>query len=269
MNPLISIIVPNYNNSKYIETCLNSIIRQTYENIEVIVVDDCSTDNSVEIINKIKKYENRINLIINKKNLKVSRTRDIGIKKSRAEWVTTLDSDDVYISDRKLEKEIIVLEKMRYRKSVIAYSGIVIINKKGKKIKKVMNDTNKIEGYIYEKIMTRSCAIPRDFIFSKYLYYKIGGYNVNIPIYEDWDLKIRLAKEAEFVFSGIDGIGYRKHNNGLSSVNKKEHRKWILNVFDRNVGDNKKKEELRKILIRNINTKIYNVLFNKTSGKCN
>ena len=112
MKYLVSIIVPMYNSEKYIVRCIDSLLEQSYENIEIIVVDDGSSDNSVEII---KKYnDNRIN-IYQKRNEGVSATRNLGIEKSNGDFLLFVDSDD-YVS-----KDIVkvMLDKVNNKNSMI------------------------------------------------------------------------------------------------------------------------------------------------------
>lgn len=90
---LISIIVPIYNTDKYLEKCINSILNQTYTNIEIILVDDGSTDKSGEICDKYEKNDNRIK-VIHKKNGGSSDAKNVGIKISRGEYIGFIDSDD-------------------------------------------------------------------------------------------------------------------------------------------------------------------------------
>jgi len=91
--PLISIIIPVYNKEKYIEGCLNSVLNQTYKNLEVIVVDDGSTDNSLQIIQQKAKHENRLK-IITQNNLGRSRARNVGINASTGKYLLMVDADD-------------------------------------------------------------------------------------------------------------------------------------------------------------------------------
>ncbi len=90
---LISIIIPVYNVSKYLPQCLDSVINQTYENIEIIIVNDGSTDNSLEICEKYRSQDSRIK-IIDKKNEGLSSARNAGIKAASCEWISFVDSDD-------------------------------------------------------------------------------------------------------------------------------------------------------------------------------
>lgn len=248
----LSIIVPNYNNSQYISKCLDSVVNQTYKNLEIIIIDDCSTDNSIEIIKKYQKFDSRIKFLVNEINYGVSKTRDIGINHATSEWITTLDSDDYYYCNEKIEKEMRIILDNNF-KDTIVYSGIVHVDSSCEVITKIMNSKNTKVGNLFEDIITRNCAIPRDFIFSKKLYEDVGGYDYDIPLYEDWDLKIRLSKEARFFFTGLDGIAYRRHQNGLSSTNQERHKKWVSFIFKKNTKDIDNKYELETNLRKNFN----------------
>ena len=98
----ISVIVPVYNSEKYIEKCIESIINQTYRNIEIIFINDGSTDESLNIIHKYKKLDNRIK-VINQSNSGVSAARNKGIKNSIGDYITFVDSDD-HIDSKMIDK---------------------------------------------------------------------------------------------------------------------------------------------------------------------
>ena len=104
---LISIIIPIYNNEEFIPRCLDSVINQTYKQIEIVIINDGSTDESLNIINKYKKIDTRIK-VIDKKNEGVSVARNIGIDNSTGEYITFVDADDWLELDaiEKLYKEI-------------------------------------------------------------------------------------------------------------------------------------------------------------------
>ena len=92
--PLISVIVPVYNVEKYLKKCVNSITSQTYENLEILLVDDGSTDLSGQICNEFEKNDARIK-VIHKKNGGLSNARNVGIEKAQGKYLMFVDSDDV------------------------------------------------------------------------------------------------------------------------------------------------------------------------------
>ena len=111
MNDLVTIIMPSYNASKYIQTSINSIQNQTYSNWELIVVDDCSTDNTIEIVKKFN--DSRIRLYVNEKNSGAAISRNKALREAKGKWIAFLDSDDVWLPE-KLEKQVRFMEENEY-----------------------------------------------------------------------------------------------------------------------------------------------------------
>ena len=99
--PLISVVLPVYNVENYLEKCLNSVVKQTYKNIEIIIVNDGSLDSSIDICNKYANKDSRIK-VFTKPNGGLSDARNFGIKKSMGEFITFIDSDD-YVTDDYVE----------------------------------------------------------------------------------------------------------------------------------------------------------------------
>ena len=131
----ISIIIPNYNKEKYIEKCVDSVLKQSYMPKEIIIVDDCSTDNSRRIIEKLAKENESIKLIYPKTNGGVSKARNLGLQNASYDYVTFIDSDDFYINVDKLKnemKQLKLLEKKGYQG--LAYSTTVLVDEDGKVI---------------------------------------------------------------------------------------------------------------------------------------
>lgn len=99
MNALVSIITPTYNSTKYIRETIKSVQDQTYQNWEMIIVDDCSTDNTVQIIKEIQKPDSRIQLILSSVNSGPAISRNKGIEKAKGKYMTFLDADDIWFHD--------------------------------------------------------------------------------------------------------------------------------------------------------------------------
>lgn len=233
---VISVVIPNYNNGKYLSECIESVLSQSYANKEIIIIDDCSTDNSREIITRYAVVkENNIQPIFNKKNLGISGNRHKGIKAARGKYITTLDSDDMFDSSFKLEKEYELIKKFESQgEDVIAFSNIRLVFNDGTE-KVVGNESNICEGMIFDKMLVRKCFIPRDFLMKKALYLNTGGYDPTFEIYEDWDLKLRLSAKYEFYYTGLPGIVYRRHGEGLSSAEASKHISYLRKAFIQNL----------------------------------
>ena len=100
----IDIIIPNYNKSQYLEECINSVVSQTFKNWKLYIVDDFSTDNSLQVIDKYNTVNN-INIIKLKKNKGPAFCRNLGVRISSSPYISFLDSDDLWVKN-KLEKQI-------------------------------------------------------------------------------------------------------------------------------------------------------------------
>jgi glycosyltransferase involved in cell wall biosynthesis len=235
----LSVIVANFNNERFIGECLESIINQTYKDLEIIVSDDASTDNSPAIIREYeKKYPAVLKGIFSPVNRGVAQNRHEAILQAKSEYITTLDSDDYYYDAQKLEKEMALISyyKKEKGKEIIAFSNILLVKDDKTLIKAWGNPGNIKVGKVFYEIITRACMIPRDFVMKQEAYFEVGGYDKRFVIYEDWDLKIRLAKKYEFYYTGINGIGYRKHGTGLSELPISQNIKWLKKVFKKNKG---------------------------------
>ena len=118
---LVSIIMPSYNTAPYIRETIQSVLDQTYQNWELIIVDDCSTDNTDEVVASIQ--DDRIRYLKNEKNSGAAVSRNRALREAKGRWIAFLDSDDLWISE-KLEKQISFMEKNGYSFTYTNYEEI-------------------------------------------------------------------------------------------------------------------------------------------------
>ncbi len=109
-NPLVSVIIPCYNAEKYVESSIRSIMSQTYRNLEIIITDDCSTDGTFEILQKLVKEDSRIKLYKNEINLKIVKTLNNMIEVSLGKYIARMDADDISLPER-IENQVAFLEQ--------------------------------------------------------------------------------------------------------------------------------------------------------------
>lgn len=121
-NGLVSIIMPSYNTAKYIRKAIESVQNQTYENWELIIIDDCSTDNTDEVIQQYL-VDKRVRYIKNEKNSGAAISRNKGLREVKGKWIAFLDSDDLWRPE-KLEKQINFMKKNQYDFSYTKYKEI-------------------------------------------------------------------------------------------------------------------------------------------------
>lgn len=127
--PIVSVIIPAWNAEPYIEKTLRSAMEQTLQNIEIIVVDDCSTDRTAEITERMAAADPRIRCFRNPQNSGVSKTRNFAIEQARGEYIALLDSDDLWLPE-KLERQV---ELIRREDADLVYCSYGMIDEKGDK----------------------------------------------------------------------------------------------------------------------------------------
>ena len=216
--PKVAIIIPNYNKAKYLPECIDSVLNQTYDNIEIIIVDDHSTDQSNTIIERYSKNHQNIHHYKFPKNHGVSYTRNYGAKQTEADYLVFLDSDDVYINKDKIKNEVSIINQNK-----VSFSQWVPMDIKGNILPYNIYKINPLRHRIaISKIL--SIALPpykqlRGYMIPSSIFKKIGGYNTQLSYYEDFDLQCRLGLEAKFVYTKKIGEAYRQGTGGLSSQN--------------------------------------------------
>lgn len=176
--PLVSIIIPCYNYGKYIEKCIQSAIDQTYENIEVIVVDNGSTDNSLEKI-KLFSSNEKVKVIKLEVNIPPGTAEKsavgIAINKSRGEYISILYADDWYLP-KKIEKQIELFKKVDGSVSLIYCHGYRFFENNNKKVKWRMQS---VRGYVFKDYLLKGdVVIPISPLVKRYCYDIIGLNNM-------------------------------------------------------------------------------------------
>lgn len=219
---MLSVVIPNFNKSKYLETCVASIMTQTLLPDEIWIVDDCSTDDSREIIEKIRSENDRVRTIFFSENRGVSAARNAGIRAATTEYVTTLDSDDFLFDRNKLQREMecIRVAEARGKKNVYAYSGTVYVDEQGNVLP---GHEHTAREYLRGKITVPLLAgyhfrdtTPRDYCIRKSYMIEAGLYDESSRYFEDLDLLLRVSEKCEALYSGGAGVGYRYVPGGLS-----------------------------------------------------
>ncbi|MEQ9235289.1 glycosyltransferase family 2 protein [Coleofasciculus sp. E2-BRE-01] len=226
----ISCIIVSYNKGKFLQDAIVSVLNQTRPVAEIIVADDGSTDGSRNLITSLAQEYCKIKPIFREKNLGVAANRDLAIREANGDLLTTLDGDDWY-SPQKIEKELIAIQN---KPDAIAYSDVRLVNREGKQISEwdISGFSNFDIAQRLRWLSHRIGPIPRDMLLPKKLYLEVLGMRHCLPIYEDWDFKIRLAAYPnEWIHSGIAGINYRKTKSGLSQSSSLIHTKCQYQVL--------------------------------------
>lgn len=230
----LSVIIPNYNKAQYLAECVNSILAQSFQPNEIIIVDDCSTDTSRDVILKLSRENPIVKYIFLEKNYGVSVARNKGIDLASSQYITCIDSDDYYYDVNKLKAEMGMLEQLNECGVVaVVYSSVVKVDNQDRVLLKYdLNPFLYIKGNVHEKLvaLNRKETIPRDYCVSKEAIKTCGAYNYPHNFYEDLDLLMRLSKRYPFYWSGVYGTAYRQTNNGLSHRSRQEHKNAVKEI---------------------------------------
>ena len=128
-DPLVTVVMPAYRAEAYVEAAVRSVMAQTMPNWELIVIDDCSGDETPEILRALTREDNRVRLVCNEKNMGVARTRNRGMDMARGQFVALLDSDDVWRPE-KLERQLALMEKSG---ADVCYCSYAIVDARGER----------------------------------------------------------------------------------------------------------------------------------------
>lgn len=226
--PLVSVVVPTHNDSKYIKEAMSSIVNQTYDNLEIVVVDDFSSDNTVEIIKAFN--DKRIRIIRNESNRGAAYSRNIGIKNCTGDYISFMDGDDVWSLD-KTEEQIKFMLDNDYVFTSCLYS---FMSEDGQSLDKYMSAPKKV---------THRKFLKTDYIGCITTMYKKDIYpDLAIPedIYKrnDYALWIKLSEHADCYTLPLILAAHRNRKGSISSVNKfsliKHHRELFKKLYNFN-----------------------------------
>ena len=231
MTNLVSVIIPSYNHEKYVLEAVNSVLNQSYSEIELIVIDDGSKDQSVEYLKQIK--DSRFQLVVQEnQGAHVAINRGLGM--ASGEFLAILNSDDIYYPNRIKQ---IMAEFQKDEKLDLVSSWIEVINEKGDHLAikegwqnlepwpvehpelsyKVTND------FILNIIMWNFVATTSNIVIKKRLFEKVGGMR-NLLFAHDWDFLLRAASNGKCHLIPEPLIKYRVHGNNTISTDKA----WLL-----------------------------------------
>lgn len=207
--PKVSVVLPCYNGEKYLSDAIVSCINQTLEDWELIIVNDCSTDNTLEIAMKFASNDPRIKVINNESNLKLPASLNKGFAEARGQYFTWT-SDDNIMRPSMLENLSRCLDEKKDISFVVSY--YTIINEHGDitstvKIPDNLNEVMLLNNYVGASFMYRCCVCE-----------DIGGYDTNMFLVEDYEYWIRIWTKYKIEVLHIDLYLYRKHEQSLTNT---------------------------------------------------
>lgn len=255
--PLVSVICLSYNHEAYIVEALNSVINQTYPNIELLIADDYSSDHSVGVIQDWLQHHPNVYFSANEKNLGNTKTFNQLAKKAKGEFIIDLAADDVLLPDC-IEKQVTTFQNSKYENLGIVYGNLIEIDENGNFIRNYYTEEDHPQsGNIYKMVIgrtTKICSVSS--MVKKSVFEKLGYYDENLA-YEDLDLWVRASRLYEFEYIDAFLVKKRELSTSLSAFftqrnNKKTKRlhQSSLAILKKAYDLNQNKDEYKALLGR-------------------
>jgi len=240
MKELISIIIPVYNVEKYVDECIKSVINQTYQNIEIILIDDGSKDESGNICDEYGKKDKRIK-VIHIDNGGVSKARNIGLDQAKGQYITFIDADD-YVEENYIEQ---LYEQCKIDNVDISITGTtdfkddnLEIECKSRKYKKIINSETAIKEILNEKFFV---SVIWGKMYKKELWNNIR-FNLNTKIAEDLEVLYVILKKCNLINVDTTKLLYNYRIRNTSAIQQKynKHFEKEIDIVDEIREDIKK-----------------------------
>ncbi|MBE6451252.1 MAG: glycosyltransferase [Alphaproteobacteria bacterium] len=228
MKPKISIVLPTYNGEKWLELSIQSVINQTIKNWELIIVNDCSTDNTLKIANSFAEKDSRITVITNETNKKLPASLNVGFSHARGEYLTWTSDDNLY---KKNALEMLSSYLDNHPETSMVSMNEDIINEDGKTVKILDN------SYKYKRCaaaLMNNCNVGAAFMYRKSIADIVGQYDENTFCAEDYDYWCRIALAGNIDYTSDNIYQYRCNSLSLSATKKqqvKEKTKFIKHKY--------------------------------------
>jgi hypothetical protein len=250
----ISVVIVTYNFAKYLRECIDSILAQTLRPCEIVIYDDCSTDESWSIITEYsQRYPELFVVHSQPKNVGMRANANVALKRARGDLVSLLDGDDRW-SPRKLELEWAAI--CRNPEARIAYSNVRTIDAEGRQTA-IWYDGNVPEppaGDVFVQVFSKRFFPGIRSIFRNPLLYRsaleeMDYHDENVQLYIDWDLKVRLTAAYPVAYSGEVLVDYRIHSGGIHNQPVDTHLRDLVTIYNQNLPLLEKRTAAEKALI--------------------
>jgi glycosyltransferase involved in cell wall biosynthesis len=233
-SPLISIVIPSYNQAKYIAYNLDSILAQTYSNFEVIFIDDGSKDNTAEILKSYSEKDSRIKYFY-QNNSERAVARSHGISKANGKYICLVDSDDTWLP-HKLETQLAVMENDP--EIILCYAPVNRIDPENKPLKNAPRQQKGYSGLIYKHLLMRNFIPSVTPMIRASVLKNIGEQVTDFIPYEDWDFWLRLSRCGKFHHIKEALGNYRLHpQQSVQNVKASRIEEVTIKVLDANTQE--------------------------------
>jgi glycosyltransferase involved in cell wall biosynthesis len=246
-NPLVSVVIAVYNGEKLIKRAVDSVLSQSYKNIELVLVDDGSKDKTLEILRELEVQNKNVIVLVNKQNFGFVKSLNKGVEAANGKYIARLDDDDFWFDDKKIEKQVNFLEKNS--DYVLCGGGLIKIDFNGsEKIRYLFpqKDQDIRKNILVDNLFAHSATV-----FLKESFLKVSGYDKRFGFFADMDLWLKLGKLGKFYNFPEYFVCYldKESDNNYNTRNNLTRRKIISNIKLRSKYKKDYPGFLRSILI--------------------
>ena len=232
-DPLVTMIMLSYNHSRFVPETLESIKAQTYKNTELIIIDDCSSDDSAAVIDRwLSENKIRCTFIRHQKNQGICKSLNEALAHAGGKYVSMIASDDIWLPD-KIERQVAIMESQPETVGIV-YSDAFEIDEDGRCEPGLFIATHwKLlelpQGQLLDMLMRGNCVLGQTALIRRSCYDKVGLYDENLP-WEDWDMWMRIARHYSFLSSPTPWAKYRIHKHSFSHAQPERIAKQSIKV---------------------------------------
>lgn len=220
---LVSVVIPAFNSEQYIGECVDSVLAQSYRNFEIIIIDDGSTDDTVNIVSDYQ--DDRIRLF-HQNNSGSAAARNYGVKQASGMWIAFIDADDIWLPG-KLQKQLEHCSNHAWSHTDLFFHGDFY-----PKYTKATKFTSKHSGFILNNLLVENSIGTSSVVIKKEIFQASGGFNTNLRALQDWDLWLRVAEKHQVCYVDEPLVYYRVHSSSVSR-NVRKTLPYHINLVNR------------------------------------
>src|SRR5690554_4012887 len=252
---MFSVIIPLCNKELSISNTIQSVLDQTFQNFEIVIVNDGSTDNSVK---EVEKFDDKRIRLIHQKNQGVSAARNRGIEEAKYEWVAFLDADDLW-----RENHLKTLDDMIKKYPIDKVFTTSYIQSNQTETEKPNNTIDVIDNY-FKAALERRVTWTSIMCANKEVFDKVGGFNIKLSRGEDLDLWARIGREYRYIKSNLITAIYRVGFENNLTTGRSVYNKSILSVIDLKVLEGDERKYFKRMITGRLKSNIKHLAFTES-----
>jgi len=217
-----------YNRIKYLPAAITGVLKQSFTNWELIIIDSQSSDGTGNLVKNYCRQDDRVKFVLEDKNFNISQCRNLGLNLAQGKYIAVLDSDDIWEDSDKLKKQI---EFLKNHADCVLLGGMaMVINESGEKIGQIKYKTR--DEQIRNKILFSNQFVHSAVVYKKDIAQAVSGYNF-VGVGEDYDLILKIGLKGKFFNLPEELISYRRHSAGATWENRTKSARDHLSIIQK------------------------------------